>query len=280
VTRRTRGALSLLGAALALAVAGLVPASAGATVTIGQLGDATGSDCDAGFDALVLTPPTGNSYIAPGVGTITSWSMRAVEQAGQQLTMKMFRKVGEPATFQVVGHAGPQTLTPGSLNTFPANIRVQPGDALGLHNLTADSRCAFSAPGVTLFIAPASDLADGASGPFQADNEDFALSIQATFDPDNTFTFTKAKRNRSKGNAVLTFKLPNPGTLSASGGGAKVAKAKTVAAGKAKLKVKARGLKSRALNSDGKVKLKLQVIYTPTGGDPRTRKLTVKLLKS
>ena len=255
-------------------------APASATVTIGQVGDASGSACDPNFDALEPVPPSGNPYVAPGVGTITSWSMRAVAPAGQQLTMKMFRQVGAPGNYQAVGHAGPQTLTPGSLNTFPANIRVQPGDALGLHTITADSRCAIQAPGAILFIASPSDLADGASGPFEADEENAGLNIQATFEPDNTFKLLKTKRNRNKGNAVLTFGLPNAGTLSGSGGGAKVAKAKTVAAGKAKLKVKARGLKSRTLNSNGKLKLKIQVIYTPTGGDAKAKKLKVKLLKS
>lgn len=275
------GSLKLNVAMSAIVLGMLIAAApASATVTIGQVGDAAGSACDPNFDALEPAPPSGNPYVAPGVGTITSWSMRAVGPVGQQLTMKMFRKVGEPANYQVVGHAGPQTLTPGSLNTFPANIPVQPGDALGFHTITANSKCAFQAPGAILFIANPSDLADGAVGAFEADQEDAALSIQATFVPDNTFKLAKTKRNRHKGNAVLTFQLPNPGTLSASGGGAKVAKAKTVAAGKAKLKVKARGLKSRTLSSDGKVKLKLQVIYTPTGGDPKAKKLKVKLLKS
>jgi hypothetical protein len=271
-----------LSLALSAIVLGMLVAAApaSATVTIGQVGDATGSSCDANFDVLEPLPPSGNSYVAPGVGTITSWSMRAAEPVGQQLTMKMFRKVGEPANYQVVGHAGPQTLTPGSLNTFPANIPVQPGDALGFHTITADSRCAFEAPGASLLIATTSDLADGAAGPFEVDQEDAGLNVQATFAPDNTFKLAKTKRNRQKGNAVLTFELPNPGTLSGSGGGAKVAKAKTVAAGKAKLKVKARGVKSRTLNGAGKVKLKLQVIYTPTGGDPKAKKLKVKLLKS
>src|SRR5690349_8900883 len=144
-----RRSLSVALFAVALGVlAAAAPASA--AVTIGQVADPTSSDCDPNLDALEPTVPSGTSYVAPGVGTITSWSMRAVPPAGQQLTMKMFRKVGDPSTYQVVGHAGPQTLTPGSLNTFPANIRVQAGDVLGLHTVTAGSRCAFEAPGATL----------------------------------------------------------------------------------------------------------------------------------
>ena len=249
-----------------------------ASVTIGQVGDPSGSDCDPNINVLETVAPSGTPYVAPGTGTVTSWSMRAVPPAGQQLTMKMFRKVGDPGRYQVVGHAGPETLTPGSLNTFPANIRVQPGDALGFQTITVGSRCAIPAPGAVLQIFTG-DLADGASGDFQPDSEQFGLNIQATFVPDNTFSLKKTKRNEKKGTAALSFALPNAGTLSASGSGAKVSKAKTVPAGTAKLVVKAKGRKRRSLEDAGKVKLKVQVIYTPTGGDPKSKKLKVKLLK-
>jgi hypothetical protein len=276
---RSRGAPVLMGVTPALVALVLLAAPAAATVTIGQVADPSSSDCDSGFDALEPIAPSGNPYVAPGVGTITSWSMDAAGPAGQQLTMKMFRKAGEPSNYQVVGHAGPQTLAPGSINTFPANIRVQAGDALGFHTITEGSNCAFPALGASLLIYT-SDTADGATSTFSSIDEAASLNIQATFVPDNTFKLGKTKRNRRKGNATLNFELPNPGTLSASGGGAKIAKAKTVPAGKAKLVVKAKGLKQRTLNNDGKVKLKLQVIYTPTGGDPMAKKIKVKLLKS
>ena len=59
------------------------------------------------------------------------------------------------------------------------------------------------------------------------------------------------------------------------GKGAKVARAagavtsKAVSAGKVQLLIKAKGKKKKKLNETGKVKLKVAVTYTPTGGHPR-----------
>jgi hypothetical protein len=44
--------------------------------------------------------------------------------------------------------------------------------------------------------------------------------------------------------------------------------------------VKAKGKKLRTLNDTGKVKVTASVTYTPTGGDPQTQQLKVKLKKN
>lgn len=198
--------------------------------------------------------------------------------------MKIFRKLADPATFQVVGHAGPQTRMPGGTaeNTFPANVRVRTGDLLGLHTVTA-TPCAFKDPGgrVALFSG---DLADGEAAGFAAGSE-IGLDIQAVFVPDNAFSLGKAKLNKKKGTASLTVDVPNLGELTGSGKGVKVANAavisKTVTApGKVKLTIKAKGRKQKTLNETGKVKVKPKITYTPTGGDPRTQSVKVKLKKT
>ena len=43
---------------------------------------------------------------------------------------------------------------------------------------------------------------------------------------------------------------------------------------------KAKGKKKRKLNETGKVKLNVAVTYTPTGGDPSTQSVKVKLKKN
>ena len=272
-----------LAIGLTAAVTGILVTlpTASAAINVGLVGDPAASECDPNFDFFATSGPGGsNPFTITETGEITSWTTFASAVPGQRLEMKVFRKVADPLTFQAVGHAGPQTLTPGGTagNTFPASIAVKPGDILGLHNLDDNTHCAVLSPewAFNLFDG---DLADGQAQPFTASLGGYP-DVQANLVPDNTFRLAKTKRNPRKGNATLTFDLPNPGTISGSGGGAKVAKSKSVAAGKAKLKVKARGSKSQTLNSDGKVKLKLQVIYTPTGGDPKAKKLKVKLLKS
>jgi hypothetical protein len=47
----------------------------------------------------------------------------------------------------------------------------------------------------------------------------------------------------------------------------------------AQLSIKATGKKKRKLNETGKVKLKLVVTYTPTGGSPNTQSVKVTLKK-
>jgi hypothetical protein len=283
--------LRLMG--IAAVTAGLMAAAspAAASVTIGQVADSTGSFCDP-LDWLQPTVPSGNSYVVPDIGgvtawTVTSWTTNSTGPTGQEMNMKMFRKVSDPMRYQVVGHAGPQPLTPGGTagNTFPASIAVKSGDVLGFHTVAEGVRCAFIAPGEPEFLFADSDLTDGASGDFDSEAEDVLLDISATIVPDNNFSVTGTSRNRKKGTARVSFNLPNPGVLAGTGKGAKVAATTPTAAGSlavpgsgpSQLLVKAKGKKKRKLNDTGKVKLGLTVTYTPTGGDPRSQPVKVKL---
>jgi len=260
---------------------------AAAAVTIGQVGPPDPAGCTPGFDWVQPTVTSGNSYVVPSIAgitslTVTSWSTHG-GPSESPLTMKIYRKVADPDTYRVVGHAGPHTVAPGGTagNTFPANIPTQPGDVLGLHAPANDYCVLAEIPGEQAFFHEG-DLADGASAQFFF-NGGSRLNISAVVSPTNTFSLARTQRNKKKGTAILTFNLLNPGDLSASGNGAKVAggavASKVVPAGPATLRVKARGMKKRKLNEKGKVKLPLTVTYTPTGGEPRTQPLKVKLRK-
>jgi hypothetical protein len=266
-------------AALSLTI-GASPA--GASVTIGQVGDPNAGNCDAGLDLVQLGVTSGNQYMVPGNGTITSWTVDGLGDRGV-LTMKIFRKVSDSARFQVVGHAGPQSRTAGgtTANTFPANIRVRAGDLLGLHTVTA-TPCAFKDPGGRPAVF-SGDLADGDTAMFELRAE-FVLNIQAVFVPDNTFSLGRTTLNKKRGTATLTVSVPNPGELTGSGKDVKVASAavisKTVTApGDVKLTIRAKGKQKRKLNDTGKVTVKPRITYTPTGGDPSTQSRKLKLRK-
>jgi hypothetical protein len=263
-----------------LSLAAFAPPAAG-SVTIGQVADPNAGNCSAGTEFIQLGVTSGNSYVVPGNGTITSWTMQAGD-AGD-LTMKIYRKVADPATYQVVGHAGPERLTAGGTvgNTFPANVRVRRGDLLGLHPVT-ESPCGFKDPGGQLAIF-SGDLADGDAMGFGADSGS-DLDIQATFVPDNSFSVGGTTRNKKKGTATLAVDVPNPGELTGSGKGVAAAPvgaltSKSVAAGTAQLLIKPKGRAKRTLNETGKVKLKVAITYTPTGGDPGRQFRKVKLEK-
>jgi hypothetical protein len=196
--------------------------------------------------------------------------------------MKVFRKLADPARFQVVGHAGPQRLTPGGTagNTFPANVRVRPGDLLGLQAVSF-SPCAFKDPAGEFAIF-SGDLADGTAANFGPETG-ISLDIQAVFVPDNTFSLGGTTRNKKKGTATLIVNVPNPGELTGLGKDVKVAGAAVIsrtvtAPGDLELTIRAKGKKQQKLNDTGKVNVKPEITYTPTGGDPSTqsRKLTLK----
>jgi hypothetical protein len=130
---------------------------------------------------------------------------------------------------------------------------------------------------------PGQEFFSASGGPFMAEPIfDFVFAVFV--DPTNAFTLGKTALNKKKGTATLNLTLPNPGELTASGNGVKASSAgartsKSVGAGQAKLLIKAKGKKMRKLNETGKVKLNVAVTYTPTGGDPNTQSVKVKLKK-
>jgi hypothetical protein len=290
---QSRRALARFGIAsgfAALLLAGTA-SPAPAAVTIGQLDPGTPStSCSNNRDILQGNLSSGNSYVVPGTGTITSWSTNGEAGAGQLLAMKVFRKVGDPFIYQVVGHDGPRSLSAGGgLQTFPAGIPVRPGDLLGVSTTPASGgpSCAFPTSPADVLRALAGNLADGQSGDFSPSQAGFRLNVTAVFDPSNTFTLGKTTLNKKKGTATITATVPNPGDLTASGKGVKrssSAGARTAvsvaAPGTVKLKIRAKGKKKATLNDVGKVKVKPKITYTPTGGTAATQSRKVKLKKN
>jgi hypothetical protein len=285
---RQRRSLKRLGVAACLAALSLAanPLPTTASVTIGRLAPNASILCpagDPGYDYAQLTVTSGNAYVVPGAGTITSWSHNARSGSNQTLTMKMFRKVADPAFYEVVGHDGPHPLAANLLNTFPASIPVKPGDILGLHSGgAASTACYFSAPGES-YRVKAGNLNDGQGGSFGPGSG--LLNISAVFVPSNTFTLGKTKLNKKKGTAALKLTLPNSGELTGSGKGVQASAgraeiSKSVSAGPAQLLIKAKGKKKRKLNDTGKVKLNVAITFTPTGGDPSRQSVKVKLKKN
>ena len=102
----------------------------------------------------------GTSYVVPGTGTITSWSHQARAGSGQMFSFKVFRKVADPATYMVVGHDGPRSLTGGALNTFAGiSIPVKPGDLIGINSGSGTmTACVFDVLGETYWYTSPGSL--------------------------------------------------------------------------------------------------------------------------
>jgi hypothetical protein len=263
------------------------PNVAGASVTLGQT-PATPppiSTCsNVNADWLQPTEVSGNSYVVPAFGTITSWSTHTSPTVNQQWSMRIYRLVSD-LTYEVVFREDPHTLEASALNTFQVKVPVQPGDLLGMNPTAAgnvNSACLTASPGNTVRWRNG-NLAVGGSGVFGGQAMNSRLNISAVFEPSNTFTLSPVTRNKKKGTAVVTITVPNPGKLSGGGKGVKFIGGlpkQAVPAGPTLLRIKARGRQKRKLRTTGKVKLRVTLGYTPTGGAQSTQTLKLKLKRT
>lgn len=267
---------------MAGSVAAASAGSAPAAVTVGQLAPGLITSCSNSFEWVQVSAPD-NAYTVPAAGEITSWTHRSQVGAGQTPTLKIYRKIGDPATFVVVGRDGPHPIAANTIATFSARIAVKAGDVLGLTGAGGASNigCKFPGPGESGFLM--NNLADGQQGAFTG-SPDSRLNVSASLNPTNTFALGGITRNRKKGTATITAEVPNPGQLTASGTGVKAAGVAVISAiatgpGKVKLLIRAKGKQKRKLRRTGKVKLAVTIIYTPAGGEASTQLTRLKLKK-
>ncbi len=100
------------------------------TLTVGQDFEAGNVICGSVTD-LQTSVSSGNSYTVTAAGVITSWSFHNGIDALPGLKLKVARpQSGGGYVFVGEAEAGTQNLH--ALNTYPANIAVQPGDTIGI----------------------------------------------------------------------------------------------------------------------------------------------------
>jgi hypothetical protein len=299
-----------LGAGLAVALGGST--EVGQTTSSPTFGVGTPV---APFSTVPGTP----SYATPhGVLTSWRFHSSGDPAAGA-VRLKIFRYTGNGTdtdlAFKVLAESSLKTLEPDTSYDFKERIPVDQGDLLGL-TAVGDAEVGITVPGTPenrLAQFGGGDIPPGETGTATIAWPDLRPSVAATVESDADadgfgddtqdkcpvdpttqalcqFSFGRLKRNTKRGTAVLPVTVPGAGTLSltgrgvagqqastsraASAGGRAVASASTV-----KLVVKGKGKKKKALNKTGKVKLNLAITYSPTGGDPSTQSMKVKLKK-
>jgi hypothetical protein len=199
-------------AVLSLLLLLIATPGAEATVTIGQLPapDPAAACFNGPNDIYQSSLASGNTYVAPAAGVITSWSTEASSGAGQTLKMKVFRPLGG-TSFLVVGQDGPRSLDPGVLNTFPTDIAVQPGDVIGLNdqNATAVSNaCLTTTSEVGDAFAASStgpDAANGATITMEPVEGGYRLNVSATLLEAPTITTVTPPAGASSGGTSVTI---------------------------------------------------------------------------
>jgi hypothetical protein len=250
------------------------------TVTIGQLPPVAPSPspgCSSTADYLQPSVTGGELYIAREAGTITSWSTLS-SGSGATYVFKVFRRTSDPDDFQVIAQAPPHTLSLG-LNIVPVDIGVRPGDMIGLNESDGPNSCTFPKLGDAVLRSPGS-LSDGEIGTFAAEN-DVRLNLSAVLDPSNDFTVGPVTRDRQLGTATVIVYVSNPGLVAVSGKGLKKRHAsKTVAvAGPVQFQIASAGSRKRRLEKTGKVTLIPTLTFYPTGGNPASKAITIRLKK-
>jgi hypothetical protein len=270
---RRRAAIASVACVACLAIA----APARAAVTIGQLPSAAPAPtCSAfGFDYLQTSVTGGNLYSAREAGTITSWSTNSSDP-GATYVFKVFRRTSDPDAFQVVAKAGPHMLSAG-VNTVDTNVHVESGDLIGLHEQGGPNSCTFPMTGDGVLHATG-DLDQGESATF-APVPDVRLNLSAVLVPSNAFTITSIAPHRRNGTATLTIDLSNPGLATLGGKGLKKRHATRAVAGPVTLKAATTGKSSRKLARRGRLKVPVVVTFYPSGGDPNSQTVPLKLVQ-
>lgn len=199
--------------AIVTILAAFVGASAAsATVTVGQLsGPNPKAACMGGPDDVYQSSLSGGtSYVVPAAGILTSWSTEAAEGAGQTLKMKVFQPLGGNS-FKVVGHNGPQALTPATLNTFPAHIAVQAGDVIGFNDQNATAvhnACLFETGNASDIFAAnpgLSDAEDGSNVEMAPTADGYRLNLSATLLEVPTITAVSPTAGPAAGGTAVTI---------------------------------------------------------------------------
>jgi hypothetical protein len=289
----------------------LAPGSAGAATEIGATFDPGTSSC--GNPLLQSASPPADIYAAPAAGVITSWSYQA-----SRVPVRLQLKVGRPAgtnQFAITGESAVETASSIPLNVFPTRIPVLAGDLIGIRpivvggigipcirsmpgysysayvlgdDIPVGTTAAFNPPSGNVQLDVAASLeVDLDADDFGDETQDRCLGVPGPADgcPSNAFKFGKLKRNSDRGTAILIVEVPGPGELTATGNGVRAAGAPRIsttvgAAGDAQLLIRAKGKKKRKLNETGKVTVRPNVTFVPTGGVPRTQSRKVKLKKA
>jgi hypothetical protein len=220
---------------------------------------------------------------SPVNGTVVRWRIR-VGDSTRITNLRIIRPVGGGS---FTGAGTSPSITPPTLatSTYDVQLPIRIGDYIGLDCCDPG----VFEPEAEFFVTGNAAvrnewqprLSDGRAGRAPLRTNAYEIALNAEIDPTSTFTLDAVTRNKNKGTATIAATVPNPGVLTGSGKGvnAAVLSRKVRAPGRVRLLVKAKGKRKRRLNSTGKLRVRPEITYTPTGGSASTRSVKVKLVK-
>jgi hypothetical protein len=288
-----RGSSARLAVAAAAAAVLVVPASAQGTLTIGSNLQREPdilfacAPCTAAQATLAADSQAANGILSPVNGTVTLWRIRSTGSNHSPAALRIVK----PLAANLFTGAGTSAFVdppPTSITATPTQLPIAIGDMLGLD--FSNANYFVDNPGSTR-VEFAPPLVDGAAG--RAPDGTFTnreITINADIEPTSAFTITKAKPKKG-GKIQITAQLPNAGILTAGDKSASLAVAaagkKTKLLKRASTTVGAPGVvslvvratkaaRSRLADND-KLKARLKLAFTPTGGAASTQVRKVKL---
>jgi hypothetical protein len=220
---------------------------------------------------------------SPVNGTVVRWRIR-VGDSTRITNLRIIRPLGGGS---FTGAGTSPSVTPPTLATtsYGVQLPIRIGDYIGLDCCDPG----VFEPEAEFFVTGNAAvrnewqprLSDGGAGRAPLRTNAYEIALNAEIDPTSTFTLDAVTRNKNKGTATIAATVPNPGELTGSGKGvnAAVLSRKVRAPGRVRLLVKAKGKRKRRLNSTGKLRVRPEITYTPTGGSASTRSVKVKLVK-
>jgi hypothetical protein len=286
--RRSR--LLTVAAIIALAASAILAGRADATVTLGSsmafsgnnLGVECGSPTDECTYAITRLPGGSSRYRSRVNGTVVRWSV-AVVAAPVSVRLRIL------GGFVAQSSSAAQVATVPGVNTFPAAVPISFGQLIGVDD-----------PDAAVLVQTGVSSAQYASLPTQPDGvgntafdfEPAELLLRAEIEPTNAFTVTR-KRVPGRGRATLFVRFPNPGTMSIASSARRPPVGKAANARKPLVKPFTQGVSGfggervvrleatrstkRRLKEERKVRGRVTLTYTPTGGTPSTQTVGLKL---
>jgi hypothetical protein len=216
---------------------------------------------------------------SPVNGTVVRWRIR-VGDSTRVTNLRIVRPLGG-GLFTGAGTSASVTPPTHATTSYVVRLPIRIGDYIGVDCCDPD----FFEPEAEFFVtdnAAIRDewqprLADSGAGRAPLRANGYEVALNAEVNPTSTFTLDVITHNKRKGTATIAANVPNPGELTGAGSGG-ISK-KVRAPGKVRLLIKAKGKKKRRLNSNGKVKVRPEITYTPIGGSPNTRTMAIRLVK-
>ena len=268
-----------------------LPAGAAATVTIGSNLGREPAFAESCAPSCTLVPDTlPSDSVAPGGitspvnGTVVAWHIRV----GLNSNPTTFRVVGRRPGGFATGVGTSATVTPpvNATTSFPANLPISIGQSIGIDCCNAGGEDVLvQNNGTTALWLPVLPNGGAPQEDFFSSPINHEVAVNADIEPISTFTVSAVKFGKG-GKTTVTTILPNAGTLTGGQVGTPNKKHLLVKPASAtaavvnqtiRLLLKPAKRARALLHEKTKLKAKLAVVFTPTGGSPSTQILRVKL---